>query len=132
MEFGMQQHLGNMCSKLAQKYPFDFIIGSIHLVDGQDPYYRTYFDNKTDEEGYCRGFEVTLECVKKTHDFDVLGHIDYIVRYGRKREQDYSYVKYADYLDEILKYLIQNGKGLEVNTGGWKYGLPPLCCGHMQ
>lgn len=123
MEFGMQPHLGNACGELAAKYPFDFIIGSIHLVDGQDPYFRTLFDGKNDEEVYRRGFEVTLECMKCTSDFDVLGHVDYIVRYGHNREQDYSYAKYADYLDEILKQLIQNGKGLEVNTGGWKYGL---------
>lgn len=123
MEFGLQPHLGTICSEVANNYPFDMIIGSIHLIDGQDPYYRTYFDDKTDEEGYRRGFEVTLECMKKTHDFDILGHIDYIVRYGHHQEQYYSYAKYADYLDEILKYLIQNGKGLEVNTAGWKHGL---------
>ena len=123
MEYGLQPHLGEKCTELAKKYPFDFIIGSIHMVDGQDPYYRTIFEGKTDAEVYRRGFEVTLECMKKTKDFDSLGHLDYIVRYGRNQAQDYAYYKYADLLDEILKYLIQNGKGLEVNTGGWKYGL---------
>ena len=124
MEFGLQPHLSRQCSEFAQKYPFDFIIGSIHLFDGYDPYYPGYFDDKTDEEGYRRAFEITLENVRNTTDFDVLGHIDYIVRYGHHQEQDYTYAKYADYLDEIMKHLIQNGKGLEVNTGGWKYGLP--------
>ena len=118
----MQQHLGNMCSKLAQKYPFDFIIGSIHLFDGYDPYYPGYFDDKTDEEGYRRAFEITLENIKNISDYDVLGHLDYVVRYGKNQDRDYSYLKYADYIDEVLKLIIQKGKGLELNTGGWRFG----------
>lgn len=123
MEFGLQPHLGDVCRKLAAEHSFDYIIGSLHLVDGQDPYYRTYFDDKTDEEGYRRTFELTLENIKSCYEFDALGHIDYIVRYGKNQAQDYSYSRYADYLDEILKFLIENGKALELNTGGWKYGL---------
>ena len=39
-------------------------------------------------------------------------------------EQDYNYKKYADIIDEILRTLIEKGKGLELNTAGLKYGLP--------
>ena len=124
MEFGLQKHLDGICGELAHKYPFDFILGSVHLFDGRDPYYPQYFMDKTDEEGFKRGFEITLENVKDASNFDVLGHMDYVVRYGHNREKDYSYKKYADYLDEILRLIIQNGKGIEVNTSGWKYGLP--------
>lgn len=123
IEFGMQAHLGEQIAELARKYPFDYVIGSVHLFDGYDPYYPGYFEGKTDEEGYRRAFEISLENVRNIADFDVLGHIDYIVRYGRNKEQDYSYAKNADYVDEILRILIQNGKGLEVNTGGFKCGL---------
>ena len=35
----------------------------------------------------------------------------------------YSYKQYADIIDEILKLLIEKGKGIEINTGGFKYGL---------
>ena len=49
-------------------------------------------------------------------DFDVLGHLDYVVRYGIEQEKEYSYRKFADEIDEILKILIERGKGLEVNT----------------
>lgn len=123
MEFGMQSHLGQVCDELAKKYPFDFVIGSIHVVDGYDPYCPEYFQVTEDAEGYRRAFELTLEGLRVTKEIDVLGHLDYIVRYGTKREETYSYAKYADSIDAILRYLIENGKGLEVNTGGWKYGL---------
>lgn len=121
-EFGMQPHLNEQYAKLAQKYPFEFIIASAHMFDGHDPYYPGYFEDKTDEQGYQRAFEITLENVKAFSDYDTLGHLDYIVRYGKNQDRDYSYSKYADYIDEVLKLIIQKGKGLEVNTGGWRFG----------
>ena len=61
-----------------------------------------------------------MKCIK---DFDVLGHIDYIVRYGKRKEKFYTYEEVQDEIEEILKNLIATGRGLEVNTAGWKYGL---------
>ena len=55
--------------------------------------------------------------------FHSYGHIDYVVRYGPHRNQNYSYEKYRDVLEPALKYIIQSGKALEINTGGYKYGL---------
>ena len=68
--------------------------------------------------------EETLTDIQEFDGFDVLGHLDYVVRYGKHREQDYNYKKYADIIDEILRTLIENGKGMELNTAGLKYGLP--------
>ena len=31
--------------------------------------------------------------------------------------------RYSDVIDEILRLLIEKGKGIEINTGGFKYGL---------
>ncbi len=124
VEFGLQPHLDKVCGELVNKYPFDFVIGSVHSFDGIDPYYGAYFKNRTDEEGYRRAFEITLDNVKAITDFDVLGHVDYVVRYGNEREKSYLYRDYSDLIDEILKILIENGKGLEFNTAGFKYGLP--------
>lgn len=123
VEIGLQPHLGAFYHELAAKYPFDFIIGSVHVVGGKDPYYRDLFEEKSDEELYRQAFEETLINIKNNKDFDVLGHIDYIVRYGKTKAENYSYRKYSDIIDEILIYLIQNGKGIELNTAGFKYGL---------
>ena len=123
VELGLQPHLGKFYHEYVKKYPFDFVIGSIHVVEGQDPYYGGPFENHSDEEAYRHTFEETLLNIKNNSDFDVLGHIDYVVRYGKTRAENYSYQKNADVIDEILKYLIEHGKGIEVNTSGWKYGL---------
>lgn len=123
IEIGLQPHLGEYFEELTKKYPFDFVIGSVHLIEGKDPYYKDSLDGYTDEEFYRKAFLVTLENLKEVKSFDVLGHIDYVVRYGRHQARDYSYRKYADLLDEILKEIIEMGKGIELNTSGFKYGL---------
>ena len=123
VEIGLQPHLGEYYKELTEKYPFDFVIGSVHLIHGQDPYYRGFFEGRSDEEAYHEAFEVTIENLKKINSFDSLGHLDYVVRYGTHQAEEYSYRKYADEIDEILKHLISHGKGLEMNMAGMKYGL---------
>ena len=39
------------------------------------------------------------------------------------KRENYSILDYKDIIDEILMLLIQNGKGIECNTAGFKYGL---------
>ena len=124
LECGMQLQVSEQYAELVREYPYDFILASVHIFDGYDPYFPGYFDDKTDEEGYRRAFEITLDNVKNMTEYDSLGHIDYVVRFGNHKEQEYSYAKNADYIDEILKHLIANGKALEVNAAGWKNGLP--------
>lgn len=123
VEIGLQPHLGVFYKNLVQKYPFDFVIGSVHVVNGRDPYYPEMFRGRSDEEAYRETFEATLEDLENIQDFDVLGHIDYVVRYGKHKAGEYSYRKYADSLDAILRRVVAMGKGIEMNMAGFKYGL---------
>lgn len=123
IELGLQPHLGKFCQEITEKYPFDFVIGSVHVVDGKDPYYSDSFPGLSDAEIYRKTFQETIEILKNVDAFDVLGHIDYIVRYGKYQAKEYSYEAFAPELDEILRQLIRMGKGIELNTAGLKYGL---------
>lgn len=126
LELGMQAHIIDRMESLVKSYPFDFIIGSVHVVDQIDPYYPHFWENITEEEGILKCFNTIKECCEIYHGFHVCGHIDYIVRYApssRIEYQEYSYSYYTDILDEILKTLLKHGKGIEINTSGYKYGL---------
>jgi histidinol-phosphatase (PHP family) len=46
-----------------------------------------------------------------------------VVRYGPTKNDKYTYAKHAEVFDNILLHLIQEGKGIEVNTGGFRSGL---------
>lgn len=83
VEMGLQPHLGSYTHDYVNAYPFDFVIGSVHVVDGKDPYFGALFEHQTDEEAYRQTFEETLVNIRRNTDFDVLGHLDYVVRYGK-------------------------------------------------
>ena len=123
IEIGLQPHLHDKNEEISKKYCFDFVIGSSHVTNGYDPYYPEYFQGKTEEEAYEEYFVSVLRNVRLFDCYDVYGHIDYVVRYGPNMNKYYTYKKYSDIIDEILKALIQKGKGIELNTGGYKYGL---------
>ena len=44
IELGLQSHIADYLYKLTEEYPFDFVIGSVHFIDGLDPYYPEYFE----------------------------------------------------------------------------------------
>ena len=133
IELGLRTYLKDYYEELTKKYPFDFVIGSVHNVpykkdaEGNilytDPAAEKLFTDRTDKEAYRLMMETTLENVRTSDCFQTLGHLDYVVRYGKSREKEYSYTDYADIIDEILKLLIEKEKGLEVNSAGLKYGL---------
>ena len=134
IELGLRTYLKDYYEELTKKYPFDFVIGSVHNVpykkdaEGNilytDPAAEKLFTDRTDKEAYRLMMETTLENVRTSDCFQTLGHLDYVVRYGKSREKEYSYTDYSDIIDEILKLLIEKEKGLEVNNAGLKYGLP--------
>lgn len=123
IELGLQPHLTAELHELLRSGDFDFVIGSSHLCDKIDPYYPEYWQGKTEYQATYRYFEYILETLEAFEDIDVYGHIDYVVRYGPTQAENYSYAKYKEILDEILKTLIAKNIGLELNTGGLKYGL---------
>ena len=46
IELGLQMHLGEYFDSLLSQTPFDFVIGSSHLVHGYDPYYPEFFEGR--------------------------------------------------------------------------------------
>ena len=123
VELGLQPHLGEFYREFTEKYPLDFVIGSVHSVQGHDAATKKIYEDHTDQEAYRLQFEEMLEDVQKIKAYDVLGHMDYMVRYSNQGVKSYSCSDYIDIIDEILKQVISDGKGIELNTSGLKYGI---------
>lgn len=135
---GVEQGLSPAAAERINSYDneqrLDFIIGSSHLVDGADPYYPGFWENRTVTDAVLSYFESICSNLKVCHNFDVYGHLDYVIRYAPGKDAHYNWLDYSDLLDSILSVLIQSGKGIEVNTSGLKSGLrfPNPCFGILQ
>lgn len=123
IELGLQPHVAELDNKLLDQYDFDFIIGSSHLAEGMDPYSPTFWANRTIEQSIQTYYEGIIKNVKMFDHFQVYGHLDYIVRYIPDKSYVFTYRKYSDVIDEALKCILNAGRGIEVNTSGYKYGL---------
>lgn len=123
VELGMQPHLSRRNAAFAKAHDYDFIIASSHLCNGQDPAFPAFYEGKSQKEGYREYFESILDNLKVFSNFDVYGHLDYVVRYGPGRDEGYSYEQHQDIIDAILEKIISIGKGIEINTKGLSKGL---------
>ena len=123
VELGLTPELKRKNLIFAKSHEFDFIIGSSHLCHGRDPYYASFYEGRDEKTAYREYFESILENVKGYTQYDVYGHLDYVVRYGPTQNQNYTYADHSDVIDEILRTIIDNEKGLEVNTGGFRCGI---------
>ena len=134
IELGLQPHLSRENARYIKEYDFDFVIASSHVCNKRDPYLPSFYDGRTEEEAYREYFSSILDNLKCFSNFDVYGHLDYVVRYGPNQDRNYSYEKYKDILDRILETLLEKEKGIEINTGGLKRGIlePHPCAGILK
>lgn len=123
IELGLQIHLKEYFEELLLAYPFDFVIGSTHFIDRKDVAYPEFFEENPGTQAYLRFLSATLDQVTNLDTYDVAGHLDYIVRYGRDKNWFYRSRDCGDLLDEILKTVIRKDKGIECNTAGLRKGL---------
>lgn len=125
IEIGLDMNYQKEINELIDQYPFDFVIGSIHVINHTEFYYGDFFKGLSKEQAHRYFFEETLRCVQNFDCFNVLGHLDYIMRYGPYENRMIEHDKYQDLIDEIFKTLIAKNKGIEVNTSG--YSLLKTC-----
>lgn len=123
VEIGLQPQVVRQNLIFAREHEYDFIIASTHVCNGIDPYYPQFYEGRSEEEAYREYFESILQNVKLFHNFDVYGHLDYVVRYGPNKDKNYTYEAYKDVIDPILSYLVENEKGIELNTAALTKGL---------
>ncbi|WP_153730796.1 histidinol-phosphatase HisJ family protein [Sporosarcina obsidiansis] len=119
VEIGLQPHLLTEYEQLMDEHHFDFVICSLHTVENKSLHYRELFADRSVEEAFETYYKELLYCVQNFKRYSVLGHADLIKRYT---EQPPANV-FHDYLEQIFTTIIPDGKGIELNTSGTRYGL---------
>lgn len=124
IEFGVQVGTIQEFIHDFEKYDFDFIILSNHQIGNKEFWNYEYQEGKTQEEYQKSYYQAIYDVIKEYKGYSVLGHLDMIKRYDKYG--DYPDEKIVEYVEPILKQVIADGKGIELNTSSFKYGLKDL------
>ena len=126
VEIGVQERCREQIRTYLHTYRFDQVTASLHYLDETDPYWGgRYYKGKTWKEAYGHYLETLYKEMRFLDaDFDVMGHFDYIARYAPYTVESILYRDFPGHFDEILRFLSENGKALEINTKTYqRYGL---------
>lgn len=124
LEFGAQVSTIPQYRRLFSRYPFDFIILSVHQIDNKELWNQDFQKGKTQQEYNQRYYEEILSLAQQYHEYSVLGHLDLVSRYDKMGIYPFDCVR--SILAKIMKTVIADGKGIEVNTSSYRYGLHDL------
>lgn len=110
-----------VAEKLLNSRRYDFVIGSIHNLPGEEDFCFLDVDNTSDEElrEILREYFEQERKLAEWGKVDTIGHLTYPLRYicgehGRKVDlRDYN----AE-IEAVLKAIIHSGIALEINTSG--------------
>lgn len=107
-----------------QGHEMDFILGSVHTVDGVSAWADEYYEGKTQAEAYGLYLETIVKVLPTFPELDVLGHYDFVAKYAPYPDRSMKLSYGPELFDTIFRYLIENGKSLEINTASWQQDKP--------
>lgn len=116
IEFGYDDRAETRYAELADKYKFDYVINSVHLVGGKDCCLKECWENRSADDIYKEYLEKVYKSVNANYPWQIVGHLGYPARYAPKNEREFSFENYSGELTDILKAIIANGKYLEINS----------------
>lgn len=123
LEFGIQSITVDDFKKLYDKYKeeLDFVLFSMHQVNNLEFWTQDFQKGKIQKEYNDEYYQEIYKTMKMFKDYSCLAHLDLLARYDLNGI--YPFEKEEDIIAEILKQAISDGKGIEINTSSWHYGL---------
>jgi histidinol-phosphatase (PHP family) len=130
IELGLQPGRAlELCRSAVRAWSFDFVIGSIHAVDGYGLHTLAYERSRSPLRAKTDYYASLLACIREFDDFDILGHLNVVDRYtppiGPNDEVD-------GLIDEIFGTLVSRGQGIEIHPSPLREGrpdpMPPAGC----
>lgn len=122
IELGEANHNPQKALEIASAPELDFVLGSLHnLRDKMD-----FYELKYNDEDFCSKLidDYLDELIELAgmDCFDVMAHIGYPIRYTRRAgfKTRITMESHGEKLELLLKKLIENGKGIEINCAGFR------------
>jgi histidinol-phosphatase (PHP family) len=101
--------------RLLEQYKFDYVIGSIHFIDGwgfDDSRYIEGYEGRDIYELYEGYFELVVRAASSGL-FDIVGHLDLIKKYNFRPKRDITSL-----VEEVILAIKDTGVCVEINTAG--------------
>ena len=102
------------------RYPFDYVIGSLHWVGPDFAFVPEFFQRPADEAYGC--YYEELERMTRLGDFDILGHIEGVARVGYTVYTAHDPARYEEVIRAALRNCVERGIALDVNTWSVRRG----------
>ncbi|MDI6709857.1 MAG: histidinol-phosphatase HisJ family protein [Bacillota bacterium] len=126
VELGLHPAANERNAAFIKTHAFDFVIGSVHIVGDKDLDNGRFFVGRSLGEAGRLYLEAVNRNVRAFPHFNVLGHADLFKRYLHFlscRPEDIDWSLYWDIVEDTFKVLIASGRGIEVNTSGYRNAL---------
>ncbi|WP_245884501.1 histidinol-phosphatase HisJ family protein [Tumebacillus permanentifrigoris] len=109
---------GETVRDLLAKYPFDYVIGSVHFLGDWDHTNSAELERWEGRDVYETYVEYyrQVQLAAASRLFDIIGHLDVIKRFGRKPERSVE-----DLLEQTVVAARDAGVCVEVNASGLRY-----------
>jgi len=117
VELGQPHLFPEYSLNLIETHKYDYILASAHKMKDNTDFGDLVYHEKS-LPTHCLKYLAELKALAEWDKFDCLGHFDLVKRYAANYNVKACLMDYYESLEEILKILIQNGKGIEVNTSG--------------
>ena len=103
-----------------EKYRPDYVINSVHSLNGMDFAYDDYEKNAEFYADKQRILGAYLRLIRESLDapypYDIVGHIGYAARYVPFEDKSISLEEFGEQIDDILLTIIKKDKILEINS----------------
>jgi histidinol-phosphatase (PHP family) len=107
--------------RLTHEVPFDFVLGSVHMVEGHNVSGGSskdlFFEGRTQKNAYSAYFR-ELDAMVEWGGFDVVAHFDLVKRFGHRHYGPYEPHAYRRVIQPVLDKMAARGLGIEINTSG--------------
>ena len=120
MELSSPDQNTEKAALLTTLLPFDFIIGSVHNIAGENDFYFIEYTSKAQCAELIDRYLADHLKMLAVGGFDVIGHIGYCVKYMAKQGIMINMDDWLDAIKTVLTAAIDKGIGIEVNTSGMR------------
>jgi histidinol-phosphatase (PHP family) len=120
VELGQPHLFPEYSLNLINTHKYDYVLASAHKMENNTDFSELIY-HEENMDFNCLKYLAELHVLAEWNNFDCIGHLDLVKRYAANYNTRACLMNYREYLEEVLKIIIHNGKGIEVNTSGLRH-----------